>query len=135
MILDIAAEMASLLEPFDDVTKIVLDREPISWEPETLYVYPLANAYVGIESGPTVRQDFELRAVYVTATDGEEARRERDPELAAYLDDKANGYMEKVRHHQQAGTWMHVSPIAEDGPRMVSSRSVAIRLPGYRIVT
>jgi hypothetical protein len=88
--LDVCQEIGALLLQ-DDVTLVVLDEEPLVWEVEHLYVYPLdVNTYsIETRGGPddtgTARQDCSLRAVYVTRSK-DEARQKRDPVLASDLD-------------------------------------------------
>lgn len=136
MITDVAAALAELFESGDDVERVILDTEPYQWEAERLYAYRVTDEYVGIESGPTAQQNFDIRLVYVTSSDGEEAHLERDPDIATFLDGKRHAYMEALRNRPQSEPyWTYARPIVEDGPETLENRSVAVRVTGYRIVS
>lgn len=134
MILDVARELGELLD--DQATLVVLDDEPLIWEMEHLYVYPPRYEEVIFETGPTRRQNFTLTCVYVTAS-GDEARLERDPELAASLAAKRDQYMRVVREHYHLPATDSVllrATVDTTRPRMLDKRSAAVRVDGWRIV-
>lgn len=140
MILDLCSALANLLEPEPEepavraVTPIVLDTEPLTWEKEHLYVYPLRVAEETFETGPTRLQRFDLSVVYVTDS-GDEARSERDPVLAAALDAKRGAYMAAVRQNYHNQVWEHLTALADDArPRGLDKRSAAVRITGWRLV-
>ncbi len=134
MILDVATELVELVETDEGVARIVLDVEPLEWRPECLYAIADRDEQYGFESGPAVRQEFDIRLIYVTSNEGEEARKERDPELSAYLDSKRGAYMEALRLAQQREPyWTFGRPASATAPRTLSNRSTALRFTGYRI--
>lgn len=132
---DLVAAMRDLLEPDPaDVVKDLGGEEPLVWDPNTFYVFPFRNTTVPIETGPTVRQDFGLLAIFV-AEAHEEARLERKPEVSALLDTKRGAYMEKVRLNQSTVLWNHVRAAElRRAPRTLQGRAVAIEITGYRII-
>lgn len=141
MIGDIVAAARELLEPdptppaVATVTKDLTGAKPLVWRGKTLYVYPVANREVPIETGPTARQDFTLLAVYV-ADGHEEAVLERDPDVEAELDAKRAAYMAVARHNRVTTTWHHMRATERSNPpRTLQSRAVAIELSGYRILS
>lgn len=132
MILDVCSALAALLEP--DLDRVVLDTEPLVWEKERLYVYPLRVNEETFETGPTRLQRFDVNAVYVTdSTD--EVRLERDPALAALLDEKRGQYMSVARQNSRSTVWEHLTAMADDAsPRGLDKRSAAVRITGWRLV-
>lgn len=138
--MDLALGLVDLLEPVDhedDPEAPVRDRtaaEPLRWSGNTLYCFPFRNETRPIETGPTVRQDFGLVAIFV-APSAEESRSERDPEISALLDAKRAAYMELVRTHQTSLLWDHIQAAERQRPpRTLQTRAVAIEVTGYRIV-
>lgn len=140
LILDVCHALAAQLDP--DAEPIVLDIEPLTWHAGHLYVYPISVGEPRFETrgGPgdpvTARQDFVLSAVYVTDNDGEEARQERDPALAAFLDMKRGTYMGVIRRAAPTyGLWEYLfAAVDQTRPRMLDKRSAAVRISGWRIV-
>jgi hypothetical protein len=134
VILDVAAALARLLEPTEQVEIVVLDVPPLTWKAGHLYLFPLRDDTVGIESGPTVRQDFDIRVVYIVSNEGEEASKDRSPELAKTLDEKRHAYMETIRTHQSGPLWAYLRAAMDAANRTLQNRGLALRVSGYRIV-
>lgn len=140
MILDVAGAIAELLEPDPlpparGVKKVVLDIEPITWEVETLYVYPTRVEEVPFETGGSRRQEFDLAAVYVTDNLSEDALRQRDPELAQLLDGKRGAYLAVVRANQTTPMWGMLRGRSDTtSPRTLDKRSASVRVSGWRII-
>lgn len=137
MILDVCDGLAARFEPqLDAEQRVVLDIEPLTWQKDHLYVYPMRVDEEIFETGPTRMQRFILNAVYVTDNEGEEAQLERSPELAAFLDGKRGTYMGVVRAATPAqGLWEYLSATFDDTrPRTLDKRSAAVRISGWRIV-
>ncbi len=135
MIGDVCAGVAALLEPDlqADIDEAAV--EPYSWVAGKLYVYPTRQRFTPIESGPTVRQDFDLLAVYVADGEGEEATRERSAELTSELDRKADSYARAVRTNQWTVLWDNlVAGLDVRPPTTLATRALAVRVSGYRIV-
>lgn len=131
---DLVAAMRDLLEPDPEVNRDLAGEEPLKWDEDTLYVFPFRNVTTPIETGPTVRQDFGLVAVWV-ARGGEEARQKRSVEVSAALDVKRGAYMEAVRTNQVTAVWDHIQAAERARPpRTLQARAVAIEVTGYRIV-
>jgi hypothetical protein len=136
-LLDIVNAVRDLLEP-DEPGRPVIDEtgeQPFTWSEDTLYVYPIANAETPIETGPVVRQDFGLLAVYVAGSH-EEPAMERQASVSELLDGKRARYMDAVRANQVTETWHH-SRASErpNPPRTLQSRAVAIEIRGFRVVS
>jgi hypothetical protein len=146
MILDLCLALADLLEPDPEppnpqtpappnpIHKVVLDTEPLIWEKEHLYIYPLRVAEEAFETGPSRLQRFDVNVVYITDS-GDEARLERDPALALALDAKRGSYMSAVRTNYHTTVWEHLTALADNArPRGLDKRSAAVRVSGWRIV-
>lgn len=136
MILDVCAALAELMEPdLSDDARIVLDVEPLVWEKDHLYVYPLgATREEQFETGPTRMQRFDLNVVYIRDS-GDEARMERSPDLALELDAKRGDYMRVVRENEHNTVWDNLTAFADNArPRGLDKRSAAVRVNGWRIV-
>ena len=136
MIRDVLAGLAALVEPADQVDIAESSDPPFTWVPNRLYAWAETQAFVPIESGPTARQDFDLRLVFVADDGGEAATRERSAELAAMLDAKADAYVRAIIAHQRSLLWDHIRPsLNVRPPATLSTRAVAVRVTGYRIVS
>lgn len=136
MIRDVCAGIAALLEPSSQAEIDETSSPPFSWEPGRLYVYPTSQRFTPIESGPTVRQDFDLLAVYVEEGEGEEALRRRSAELSDALDQKADGYTRAVRTNQRTALWDNIQAALDARPpATLQTRAIALRISGYRIVS
>lgn len=136
-VLDITAALRALLEPVGPGQAVVdlSDAEPFTWEGDTFYLYPIANAETAIETGPTARQDFGLMAVYV-ADSHEEADMERSQAVSAALDAKRAQYIDAVRMNRVTTTWHHIRAAERPNPpRTLQSRAVAIEIRGYRVIS
>lgn len=135
MINDIIAAARELLEP--DPTEVVKDEaaaQPLEWQPGTLYLYPLRNADVPFETGPSSRQDFGLMAVFV-ADAHEEAAKERSAEVSAQLDAKRAAYVAAVIANRRTTAWHHIQATeSRTPPRTLQGRGIALELTGYRLV-
>ena len=129
-------EAVRVMVDADDVTTDETGAEPFDWVPGTQYVYlaegsPTERAF---ETGPSARQDFAVLLVYV-AEAGEEALRQRDPDVTAELDTRLEAWLSAVRANRANATWLHLEAAAEARPpATLTSRAVAVRLTGYRLV-
>lgn len=115
--------------------------EPFDWLPRTQYLWLDDLRESAFETGPSARQDFALRLVYVAeARDpdesaSEEAARARYPDVTAELDVQRERYLALVRSHRATGTWLHLEAALDPRPPLtLTSRAVALRLSGYRFV-
>jgi hypothetical protein len=134
VIIDLCTALGQLFEPEADVTVVALDIEPLTWNVEHLYVYPVRVEENVFETGPTRKQDFVVNAVYVTES-SDEARQDRDPALAALLDTKRGNYLRAVRENYHNDVWEHLAGVADDTrPRGLDKRSAAVRVSGWRLV-
>jgi hypothetical protein len=139
MILDLCQALAPLLMPEpappDVLTRVVLDGEPLTWRAEHLYVYPTRVEEVPFETDQARRQEFDLAAVYVTYSNGEEPQLERDEALAQTLDDVRGAMLAAVREHQNGAAWGMLRAFSETtSPRTLDNRSASVRITGWRIV-
>jgi hypothetical protein len=128
-----ARALGELLEPGGDVAIEVLDVEPLTWEPEHLYMIVSRWDEEPFESGPSVIQDADIRAVYVTSNEREEARKRRDPELAAFLDGKVESYLATVRRNQLSPHWYSARGARVTSPRTLDKRGAAVNVRVRRI--
>lgn len=135
-LIDVAAEVATLVEPAENITRVALDVEPLTWLADHLYVITDRNEYIPFESGPAVRQEFDLRIILVVSQEGEEARKERTEELARFLDEKRGSYMDLLRRYaQREPFWDFGQTASVISPRTLSNRGLAVRFSGYRILS
>lgn len=137
MILDVCSALALLLEPpvVPDIVRVALDLEPLTWEANHLYVYPVRVSEVPFETGHSRRQEFDLNAVYIADNGGEEAQLERSEALAVLLDMKRGQYMQAVRANQATGLWSMLRAVSDSAsPRTLDNRSAAVRISGWRII-
>ena len=142
MILDVCSALLPLLEPVPDppaedliVERIALDTEPLIWEPNRLYVYPIRVAEIPFETAASRRQEFDLNAVVVVDNEGEEARSERSETLAQWLDNRRGQYLAAVRANQAGPPWSMLRGLVDTtSPRMLDKRSAAVRISGWRII-
>jgi hypothetical protein len=134
MILDVCGALAPILLSDDRITRVVLDIEPLTWEPERLYVYPMRVDEVPFETSSGRRQEFDLNAVYVTDNGGEEAQQVRDPALAARLDAIRGQMFAAVRANQTLVGGMLRALTDDTSPRTLDKRSASVRINGWRIV-
>lgn len=134
--------MSALLEAIralvedPDVATDETGAEPYDWRPGTQYVYEADGSPVerAFETGPTARQDFAVRFVYV-AEAHEEASRDRDAAVTAALEARRDAVLAAVRANRANATWLHLDAEAEARPpATLTSRAIALRLTGYRFV-
>lgn len=134
---DVVVATRLLLEPTDQVDVDETGAEPIDWEAAAegrWYVYsttPITE--VAFESGPTARQDFRLRAAFVVPTD-EQALRRMDGDVTAYIDEKRASVFDAIRRNRSTVVWHHMTATEVPGPRLLTKRSLAFDLVGYRFV-
>lgn len=139
-ILDVVERVRLLLEPDDQVEVDEGGAAPKEWatagaDEARLYVFPDPRLReVPFESGPTARQDFTVHAVLV-APSAEEALKQTDAELSAWLDEKRGTYLEAVRLNRTTETWHHLVAAERPAPRTLTTRSLALELSGYRFVS
>jgi hypothetical protein len=108
--------------------------KPLAFRAETLYVWAETVTDVPLESGPTAREDFDLRVLLTGPEAGEEASSQRSAEVSEWLDGKREVYMAAVRANGRTTDWGHLRASATPGPANLQLRSLALRLSGYRIV-
>lgn len=130
---DVVAAMRDLLEPdAADEDLDVTGAEPLVWEAPRTYVFPgprLVEA--AFETGPTARQDFDIDVVR-TIDSSESANRKRDDEITAELDEWAARAFEVVRTNRVHLLWGFISAALRPPPRTLHTRSIAIRISGWR---
>lgn len=134
---DLVAAARVLLEPADQVDVDETGAEPLDWAAAAegcWYVFPAPPiAEVPFESGPTARQDFRLRAVLVVPS-SESALRQRDPDISAWIDEKRASSFDAIRRNRSTVTWHHIVATEVPGPELLTKRSLALDLTGYRFV-
>jgi hypothetical protein len=133
--LDLVDAILDLVEPNDDqVAKDRAGEEPLTWTPGTLYAYGFRNADTVIESGPTRRQDWGVRLVFVAPSDGEEATRERKREVSDVLEEKRIAYMAAIAEAQVSPVWLFAQAAeSPTRPRTLQTRALAIDITGWRV--
>lgn len=140
MIYDIQEALARLLEPDASIRKVLLDREPPTYDIDTLYIFPSEPTReipfeTATETDPvTRRQEFTLECVLVVDDEGDMAVQEVSEDLARRLDDKRGAYMRAVRVNQVNPTWDHLRAMTGREPLPLDKRSAAVRVTGWRIV-
>lgn len=143
-VLDVVDGLRDLLEPLPldpDPGGPIVERDatgakPFIWaagKDGTLYVYPTRLAEVPIETGPVVRQDFTIAAVFVLPS-AEEPPQQRDAVISAALDAKLGAYLAAVRTHHVTALWGHLRAAMANPPRTLQTRAVALDITGYRIL-
>lgn len=141
---DVVTGIRDLLEPVpadpDPGDPVVIrdttGAKPFVWEAGAdgaIYVYPTRVAEIPIETGPVVRQDFAIAAVFVLPGD-EEPAMERDAAVSAALDAKLGTYLAAVRSHHVTTLWGHLRASMANPPRTLQTRAVALDITGYRIL-
>ena len=143
-ILDVVDAIRDLLEPVPVdpdpgdpiVERDVTGAKPFIWaagKDGTFYVYPTRLGETPIETGPVVRQDFGIAAVFVLPS-AEEPSLKRDADLSAALDAKLGAYLAAVRTHHVTTLWGHLRAAMATPPRTLQTRAVALDITGYRLV-
>lgn len=135
-LLAIGAHLGEILEPDDEIEVVILDVQPLTWRADTLYVYPVAESLVPIETGPPSRQDFAFVCVLVVDNEGEEAMSTRDQELAIWLSNRAARYRDTLREmFVSEPFWATIRVAMEISPRTLQNRGLAMRVTGYRLLS
>lgn len=109
--------------------------EPYDWKPGQ-YLWQAESSPVerAFETGPSARQDFEIRYVFV-AEAHEEAPRERVALITTELDDREAAVFGIVRANRANATWLHLEAAADPRPpATLTTRARALRITGYRFV-
>lgn len=141
-VLDVVDALRDLLEPVPAlpappvVERDLTGAKPFTWEAGkggAFYIYPTRLVEVPIETGPTVRQDFGIAAVFVLPSK-EESELERDPAISQALHTKLAAYLAAVRTHHVTTTWDHLRAAMTTPPHTLQTRAVALDITGYRIL-
>lgn len=130
--LDIAIELAKLLEPDETLRAEVATAEPTVYDLETLYVWLARESYVPEGDGSGDLHNFAIDVAWLTPVselDGREA------EASAILAEKA-GDLARIVRHNRANTpyWegLEVGAIDhEDGPVTLEGRGFQMTITGY----
>lgn len=134
-ILDVVAGIRDLLEPDgDDETVDTTGVAPKEWVAGRLYCYPLQLAEVPFETSSAARQDFRIAAVWPEPS-SESADRRRDPDISEALDEKLGRYLAAVRANATTALWGHIQAALRTPPRTLTTRSIAIEIAGWRVVS
>lgn len=143
-VLDIVDAIRDLLEPVvvdPDPGDPIVERDatgakPFVWaagKDGTLYVYPTRVVEIPIETGPVVRQDFAVAAVFVLPS-AEEPPQKREATISDALDDKLGAYLALVRSNHVTTVWGHLRAAMTTPPHTLQTRAVALDITGYRIL-
>lgn len=139
MIQDVVDAIRDLLEPAPvDPDPVIVERDltgakPFIWQGGTFYVYPTRLVETPIETGPVVRQDFGVAAVFVLSST-EEADLKRDADISAALDAKLGAYLAAVRTNHVTTLWGHLRAAMATPPHTLQTRAIALDITGYRLV-
>jgi hypothetical protein len=126
--------LQDLVEPDTDVTIDRAASQPYEYLPNTLYAWEEGSSRRSFESGPTVREDFEILLVYVVAA-AEEALLARDRDVSIALDTKRTAYLDAIRQNSGIPPWSYITASSDpDMIRQFEVRGIAIRVSGYRII-
>jgi hypothetical protein len=109
-------------------------KEPATYDPGTLYVFPDTEAAITQdETGPPGRQDFNLLAVYMASDRGEEARQQRTAAVTAALSSRRDAYIDRLQQRESCDLWDHIAVSSDaDFTSNFEGRAIAVRIQGYR---
>jgi hypothetical protein len=135
-IFDVADEVAAMLEPTatnrDDARV-----RPFQYVPGKLYLWPIGEQYVPIDTGGSDRLNFRLRAAWTVASEQEEASLVSDRSISQAVQVKAGGYHDAVdaaRIVPGGGStwdWLQVDAVDYDSLSTTHARGFLMDLSGY----
>jgi len=138
-LIDIIERVAQRIELDGSVVRDLTGREPDTFEPNVLYVYPTPDAEQAIindETGPARRQNFSVTATYVADDQGEEPHQIRLQAVTDVLSSKRDAYLARMAEVESCDLWDQIVARANmDEVRNFDGRAVAIRIDGYRFLT
>lgn len=116
--------------------------EPMVYRTNHLYLWTELDQYNPEGAGSpqiSVREDFQLIAVFAGDAGEEEAQQQRTRAVSDALDAKATAYLAAIAANRSrfadlsASPWQHLQAVVDhDLARLFNVRSVAVRITGYR---
>lgn len=135
---DIFTVIEGILEWVEPDTAIKQDDalvRPVSYEPDTLYLYPDDEEHVAYESGPSARQNFRLVLDLIVDDEGESATGTRERDVTEALRERVAAIVNRVREHQRTLThdFLRVARVEWNVLNGMGFRGARLRLDGYRL--
>ena len=133
--LTIGRAVAAILEPDETLRDEVHNREPVTYDPDVLYVWVRRSTYSESDTGSSDRHNIGLGVAWLAPMSLVD---DFDPDVSELIDAKVAELVATVRAnraYRAGGTtyweWLQVDEVDYTSPTTVDARGVELTLSGY----